>query len=92
MIEASQQQLSSQTVTSIDGLTHPLTLRFLDQDLERNFMREYASLTAFQTRYAVVVTILLLGIFGILDPQIVGPNYRYAWLIILFFCIALFGL
>jgi hypothetical protein len=65
----------------VDVKMHPLTLRFADRDLEREFEDEYFTRTLIQVRWALIVGLLLYSVYGVVDTWL-APEHRYQiWLI-----------
>src|SRR5258705_4451433 len=65
----------------VDVKMHPLTLRFDDRDLEREFEEEYFTRTLIQVRWALIVGLLLYSVYGVVDTWL-APEHRYQiWLI-----------
>lgn len=65
----------------VDVKMHPLTLRFADRDLEKEFEEEYFTRTLIQVRWALIVGLLLYSVYGVVDSWL-APEHRYQiWLI-----------
>ena len=65
----------------VDVKMYPLTLRFADRDLEREFEDEYFTRTLIQVRWALIVGLLLYSVYGVVDSWL-APEHRYQiWLI-----------
>ena len=65
----------------VDVKMHPLTLRFADRDLEREFEDEYFTRTLIQVRWALIVGLVLYSVYGVVDSWL-APEHRYQiWLI-----------
>ena len=45
----------------------PVTLRFEDRDLEREFEEEYYARTLIQARWAIIVGVALYSVYGMAD-------------------------
>ena len=65
----------------IDVRMHPITLRFDDKDLEREFQEEYYERTLTQVRLALVVGALLYGLYGIVDFWLAPLQRTTIWAI-----------
>ena len=65
----------------LQGKINPLTLRFLDCELEQEFFDDYFEKVVRQVRIAIVVGIFLYGIFGVLDAFIIPDSRSSAWII-----------
>ena len=65
----------------IDVRMHPVTLRFEDRDLEREFQEEYFTRTLTQVRLALVVGALLYGVYGIVDFWLAPLQRTTIWMI-----------
>ena len=65
----------------IDVRMHPVTLRFEDKDLEREFQEEYFGRTLTQVRLALVVGALLYGVYGIVDFWLAPLQRTTIWMI-----------
>src|SRR5690349_1108262 len=65
----------------IDVRMHPVTLRFDDKDLEREFQDEYYDRTLVQVRLALVVGALLYGLYGIVDFWLAPLQRTTIWAI-----------
>ncbi len=65
----------------IDVRMHPVTLRFEDRDLEREFQEEYFMRTLTQVRLALVVGALLYGVYGIVDFWLAPLQRTTIWMI-----------
>ena len=65
----------------IEVRMHPVTLRFEDKDLEREFQEEYYERTLTQVRLALVVGALLYGIYGIVDFWLAPLQRTTIWAI-----------
>jgi signal transduction histidine kinase len=59
----------------------PLTLRFHDCELEQEFFDDYFEKALRHVRVALLVGMLLYGIFGILDAFIIPDDKAAAWII-----------
>ncbi len=65
----------------VDVGMHPLTLRFADADLEREFGDEYFDRTLIQVRWALIVGFILYCGYGFVD-SLLAPQQRFQiWLI-----------
>src|SRR5258705_1410054 len=65
----------------VDVKMHPLTLRFADRDLEKEFEEEYFVRTLVQVRWALVVGLFLYSVYGVVDSWL-APGQRYQiWMI-----------
>ena len=65
----------------VDVKMHPLTLRFADRDLEKEFEEEYFTRTLIQVRWALIVGFVLYSGYGVVD-SLLAPQQRYQiWLI-----------
>ena len=75
------------------GLTapHPLTLKFRDAELESRFLADHSRRTRTQARLAILSAIVLYVVFSVIDPWVVGENYRSAWAVRVFVCVFLVG-
>ncbi len=75
------------------GLTtpHPLTLKFRDAELESRFLADHGRRTRTQARLAILAAIVLYVVFSVIDPWVVGENYRSAWTVRVFVCVFLVG-
>src|SRR6476659_9173059 len=60
---------------------HPVTLRFDDKDLEREFAEEYHARTLVQVRLALVVGMLLYGSYGLIDFLLAPLQRPQIWII-----------
>ena len=60
---------------------HPVTLRFDDKDLEREFEEEYHARTLVQVRLALVVGMLLYGSYGLIDFLLAPLQRPQIWII-----------
>ena len=65
----------------IEVRMHPVTLRFDDKDLEREFHEEYFARTLTQVRLALIVGALLYGIYGIVDFWLAPLQRTTIWMI-----------
>ena len=65
----------------LDVHMHPLTLRFDDKDLEREFEDEYFTRTLSQARMALVVGLLLYSVYGAVDVFLAPEQLPKIWLI-----------
>ncbi|MFL5483784.1 MAG: serine/threonine-protein kinase [Gemmatimonadaceae bacterium] len=65
----------------IDVGMHPVTLRFEDGDLEREFQEEYFMRTLTQVRLALVVGAVLYGVYGIVDFWLAPLQRTTIWMI-----------
>jgi tRNA A-37 threonylcarbamoyl transferase component Bud32 len=65
----------------IDVGMHPLTLRFDDRDLEREFEEEYFTRTQSQARLALIVGILLYSAYGVVDFWLAPAQRAQIWVI-----------
>ena len=65
----------------IEVRMHPVTLRFDDKDLEREFHEEYFVRTLTQVRLALVVGALLYGVYGIVDFWLAPLQRTTIWMI-----------
>ncbi len=60
---------------------HPITLRFDDRDLEREFQEEYFARTLGQARLALVVGVLLYSAYGFVDFFLAREQLLKIWFI-----------
>lgn len=60
---------------------HPATLRFDDDALEAEFTNEYFDRTLVQVRWAVVLGMLLYGVYGVVDFWLAPLQRTQIWLI-----------
>src|SRR4051812_19503578 len=65
----------------VDVRMHPLTLRFDDKDLEREFEDEYFTRTLSQSRMALVVGLLLYSLYGAVDLFLAPEQLPMIWAI-----------
>ena len=65
----------------IEVRMHPVTLRFEDKDLEREFQEEYYERTLTQVRLSLVVGALLYGLYGIVDFWLAPLQRTTIWAI-----------
>lgn len=65
----------------VDVHMHPLTLRFDDKDLEREFEEEYFTRTLSQARMALIVGVLLYSVYGAVDVFLAPEQLPKIWLI-----------
>ena len=65
----------------VDVRMHPLTLRFDDRDLEREFEEEYYSRTLIQVRWALVVGLFLYSVYGVVDFWLAPEQRPQIWVI-----------
>jgi hypothetical protein len=66
---------------------HPVTLRFDDNDLEREFQDEFFQRTLGQSRVALVVGLLLYSLYGIVDVFLARP-FPFFWATIRYLLVA----
>ncbi|HKR08295.1 MAG TPA: serine/threonine-protein kinase [Gemmatimonadaceae bacterium] len=67
--------------TDIQFRMHPVTLRFEDRDLEREFEEEYFARTLVQVRLALVVGVMLYSVYGIVDFWLAPSQRTQIWII-----------
>ena len=60
---------------------HPLTLRFDDKELEAEFEEEYFTRTLGQVRWALVLGMLLYGVYGVVDFWLAPEQRLQIWAI-----------
>ena len=65
----------------VDAHMHPLTLRFEDRDLEREFEEEYYARTLIQARWAIIVGVALYSVYGIVDFWLAPEQRPQIWVI-----------
>jgi eukaryotic-like serine/threonine-protein kinase len=65
----------------VDVRMHPLTLRFDDRDLEREFEEEYYARTLIQARWAIIVGVALYSVYGIVDFWLAPEQRPQIWVI-----------
>ena len=65
----------------VDVHMHPLTLRFDDKDLEREFEEEYFTRTLGQARLALIVGLVLYSVYGFVDVFLAPEQLPQIWLI-----------
>ena len=65
----------------VDVQMHPLTLRFADKSLEREFEEEYHTRTLTQARLALVVGVLLYSTYGVVDLFLAPEQRPQIWII-----------
>src|SRR5437868_2257276 len=65
----------------VDVHMHPLTLRFDDKDLEREFEEEYFIRTLGQARLALIVGLVLYSVYGFVDVFLAPEQLPQIWLI-----------
>ena len=73
-------------------LMHPITLRFLEPQLELAFVRHSLPRLRMQSRIALIIGIVVYLLFGILDSWFVPPPLQSTvWLVRIIVVIAAFG-
>ena len=65
----------------VDAHMHPVTLRFEDRDLEREFEEEYYGRTLIQARWAIIVGVALYSVYGIVDFWLAPEQRPQIWVI-----------
>jgi hypothetical protein len=65
----------------VDVRMHPLTLRFDDVDLEREFEDEYFTRTLIQARWALIVGLFLYSVYGVVDFWLAPEQRPQIWVI-----------
>ena len=65
----------------LDVRMHPVTLRFDDKDLEREFAEEYFMRTVVQVRLAILLGALLYGLYGVVDFWLAPEQRAQMWMI-----------
>lgn len=65
----------------VDVRMHPITLRFDDKDLEREFEDEYYTRTRIQLRWALGIGLFLYSVYGVLDAWLAYEQRHQIWLI-----------
>ena len=65
----------------VDVRMHPLTLRFDDRDLEREFEEEYYARTLIQARWAIMVGLFLYSVYGVVDFWLAPEQRPQIWVI-----------
>ena len=60
---------------------HPVTLRFDDKDLEREFQDEFFARTLGQSRVALVVGLLLYSVYGVVDVFLAREQLPFIWVL-----------
>jgi serine/threonine protein kinase len=64
-----------------DVRMNPLTLRFDDRDLEREFEEEYYARTLIQARWALIVGLFLYSVYGVVDFWLAPEQRPQIWVI-----------
>ncbi len=60
---------------------HPVTLRFDDNDLEREFQEEFFARTLGQSRVALVVGLVLYSAYGVVDVFLAPEQLPFIWML-----------